>query len=158
MLIFLDQKNSVKVGIMMSLIKFNTVWQYSSNPNMDISATQYILMFMSWCVPLSCFLAQCMRLHFPLIKYSMCKSYAGIIFELRLFETEQYFFREVVHLVAFYLQRNFLSLSLYALPYTYNIVLNHQYVLQWSWLFNVCSRGNFLASHSSSEICFYYYL
>ena len=44
-LIVLDRNTCLKVGLMLSYIKLNTVYQYFSNPKADITTTQNILLF-----------------------------------------------------------------------------------------------------------------
>ena len=62
------------------------------------------------------------------------------------------FLRRLYSWLSFCLQRNSSSLSLYVFPSSDALVLKYHYVLQFSWLLNMCSRGTLLASLNSSIV------
>ena len=80
-------KNCLKISVFLISIKLNTTFQYVLNPNMDITTTQEILLFMILLCTIVLFSGSMYKLHCLLVCFCACKTYALIILEPRMFET-----------------------------------------------------------------------
>ena len=71
---------------------------------------------------------------------------------LSVWNWKRVFLRRLYRCLLFCLQQNLSSLLLYVFPSSDALVLKHHYALQFSWLFNMFSRGALLASLNSSTV------
>ena len=99
--IVLACKRCLKVGLMLSSVRLNTVHQYFSNPNMVITR-QDILMFSFMTYAIVFLINIC---DFVVHQFVISlQTYKGIILELRLFERKNSIFRRFLIWLSFYFQ------------------------------------------------------
>ena len=119
-------------------------------PNIYIPTTQEILLFRLMLCAIVLFFGPTYAIALLIYSFFVCQTYAVIISELCLFETENSLFRRLYSWFSFSLQWNSSSLFLYFLLSYNDIVLTHHSAL----LLNMCSRGTLVACCNYSKFLF----